>query len=328
MTLSTLKSIIVSTLLLIGLYLGISSILAIPLIDEDKTKTKEISIDLKTELNNIKTTFVSHTSVLKYDTLTLQRFEEVHNIIGYKNNALSLQTNLSNKLFNRTNILENQIDVIFYGFFNKDLVGLNAKKKYKTQLLQEYKTLCSIAESKLFSDVMGSRLNVLKLHGVALYDTSLNHEKSKAEFKVLIEMLNHGPEFPDTTGSVESGNPFLKFFFLSNTVVKDESQTLAVILGLIGFGLLGAVIGTFSRVSTEPDISQRVIIIQSLFSTIIKSFSASVLSYLSIKGGLSIVSDNNDTNPNAYFILFVCFIGSVFSEEIWQWAKKKILPSG
>ncbi|HUR65996.1 MAG TPA: hypothetical protein VMZ03_06565, partial [Chitinophagaceae bacterium] len=206
-------------------------------------------------------------------------------------------------------------------FLNKDLVGINAKKKYRNQLLQNYKDLCSRAEMQLFNDLMGVRTNVLKLYTLSVTDTL----RAKTEFTdVLMNLLNHGPVIPDSTSISSPGNPFLTFFFLSNGVVKDESQTLAVILGLIGLGLLGAVIGTFSRFKAEPDATQRKIIADSLFSTIIKSFSASVVSYLSIKGGLSIISDNNDTDPNPYFILFVCFIASVYSEEIWQWARKRI----
>jgi hypothetical protein len=124
-----------------------------------------------------------------------------------------------------------------------------------------------------------------------------------------------------------SQNTVFRAFVITNIVVKDESQTLALIIGLIGFGLLGAIIGTFSRANSETNITARANIINSIFTTIIKSFSASIVSYLSIKGGLSILTSTTENNANPYFILFVCFLASVYSEEIWLWAKKKILPS-
>jgi hypothetical protein len=322
------RSIIVSFVLLLGVFLGLNAILALPLIDEDKTKTKELGIELRDDINTLRTTFSSHLLELKYDTLTLARFDELNKAIGYNNTSASLITNLSNKIINQKMILDNQVDIVYYNFLTQDLIGINAKKKFKNELLKAYKDLCSKAEKELFLDVTSIRINVLRLYNTVKGDDSNNYTNSKNEFKTLLGILSKNPIEPDSISTKYDNqkSPVMSFFFLSNMVIKDESQTLAVMLGLIGLGLLGAVIGTFSRYVSSKEENTRFTIANGLFSTIIKSFSASVISYLSIKGGLSIVSDNNDTNPNPYFILFVCFIAAVYSEEIWEWAKKRIIP--
>lgn len=47
--------------------------------------------------------------------------------------------------------------------------------------------------------------------------------------------------------------------------------------------------------------------------------------YLSIKGGLSLITTSNSDKINPCVILFVCFISAVFSDNIWEWAKTKLV---
>jgi hypothetical protein len=45
------------------------------------------------------------------------------------------------------------------------------------------------------------------------------------------------------------------------------------------------------------------------------------LIYLALKAGLIIVSDNK-ADPNPYVLLVLCFMGTVFNEDVWEWARK------
>jgi hypothetical protein len=325
---TTSKTIFISIFIAIGLYLGLNTLLAIPLIDEDKSKTRELSLTLKEELGSIKSTFVTHTLELAYDTLTLSRFDTINKILGLNNTGLSLKNNIVSRVLDQKLVLENQIDIYYYNYLNANLNGLNAKKRARNMLLKKYKDACSKAELELFNNTRGIRTNVLRLYSIVKRDTSKGLLVSQNEYSKLSDFFRIAPITPDTDLNIDSfsRNTAFKVFFLANIVAKDESQTLALILGLIGFGLLGAIIGTFSRSNAAPDLTSRANVINSIFTTIVKSFSASVVTYLSIRGGLSIITNNGDNSANPYFILFVCFIASVYSEEIWEWAKKKILP--
>lgn len=326
---SNSKTIFITIFILVGLYLGLNVLLAIPQIDEDKSKTRELSLTLKEDLNSIKSSFVNHTSELFYDTLTLARFDSINKTLSLNSTSASLKTNLATRILDQKLILENQIDIYYYNYLNANLNGLSAKKSAKNILLKKYKDACSLAEYELFNNTRTIRVNILRLYNIVKNDTPPKFDNSRREYSKLLVPFSISPVKPETNINVDSlsNNTVFRAFFITNIVVRDESQTLALIIGLIGFGLLGAIIGTFSRANAETNITSKSIIINSIFTTIIKSFSASMISYLSIKGGLSILTSNTENNANPYFILFVCFLASVYSEEIWQWAKKKILPS-
>lgn len=325
---STSKTIFISIFILIGIYLGLNSLLAIPQIDEDKSKTKELSLTLKEDLNTIKSTFVNHCAELSFDTLTLIRFDSINRKLSLNNTGSSLSHNLATRILDQKLTLENQIDIYYYNYLNANLNGLNAKKRGKNLLLKKYKDACSAAEFELFNNTRAIRINILKLYNSMKHDTSKNYVTTRNGFSEVLKPMTFSSLKPETDINVDSlsRNSIQKAFFVTNIVVKDESQTLALIIGLIGFGLLGAIIGTFSRANAETSLTEKATIISSIFNTIIKSFSASIVTYLSIKGGLSIVTANADNSANPYFVLFLCFLASVFSEEIWLWAKKKILP--
>jgi hypothetical protein len=303
----TSKTIFISLFIIIGLYLGLNTLLAIPQIDEDKSKTKELSLTLKEDLNSIKSTFVNHATELYFDTLTLARFDSINKALSLNNTSTSLKTSLATRILDQKIILENQIDIYYYNYLNASLTGLNAKKKGKNLLLKKYKDACSHAEAELFNNTRTIRINILRLYNFLKMDTSRRYDSSRKEYSKLLTPFAIEPVKPENDINIDSlsQNTVFRAFVITNIVVKDESQTLALIIGLIGFGLLGAIIGTFSRANSETNITARANIINSIFTTIIKSFSASIVSYLSIKGGLSILTSTTENNANPYFILFV-----------------------
>ena len=206
---------------------------------------------------------------------------------------------------------------------------MNAKKKARYFLLKKFKDACSVAEDELLNNTNAVRIDINRLYAIVKNDTSQNYRVSKSEFPKLLDVMRIGSYKPPMVLSFDSLTNRTVFwaFPISNFVVRDESQTLAILVGLIGFGLLGAVIGTFGRSSNAPDLTTRTEIINNIYTTIIKSFSASILTYLSIKGGISVLTSNAENYTNPYFVLFVCFIAAVYSEDIWMWAKKKMFPN-
>lgn len=328
MTNSVAKTLFVAIFILLGMYLGINSLLAIPEIDDDKSKTKELNLSLKEELQDIKKSFVSHLNEIVFDSSTLSRYDSINKTINYSGSGASLKASMNARIQDHKFLMENRLDLYYYAYLNTTMTGLNEKRRGKNQVLAMYKNACSFIEDELATNMNSLRVNINRLYAVMRGDTSKNYGETKKQIPVLMNYLSITPPRDSVKVDLSTlkSNTLFKYFFISNIVVKDESQTLALIIGLIGFGLLGSVIGTFSRSSRQPDLTSRTEVLNNIYTTIIKSFSAAILSYLSIKGGISVITSNKENNANPYFVLFVCFIAAVFSEEIWEWAKKKVIP--
>lgn len=323
------KSIFIFFFILAGMYLGINSLLAIPEIDDDKTKSRELVVGLKEDLQNIKSSFSSHLNDLSFDTITYLKFDSICRGISHTSNAGLLKSLLASRIRDQKLVLDNQIDIYYYSYLNANLTGLNHKKRARNVILSAYKDACSRTEDELFNRVNAVRVGIDRLYMIFLGDTSVNYRVTRAEYKEILSSLRFNSLVPplQTDLGQKATSTLFAFFIITNYLVRDESQTLALIVGLIGFGLLGAIIGTFGRTASAPDLSTRSLIISNIYNTIIKSFSASLLTYLSIKGGISVITSNSENSANPYFVLLVCFVAAVFSEEIWEWAKKKILPA-
>ena len=55
----------------------------------------------------------------------------------------------------------------------------------------------------------------------------------------------------------------------------------------------------------------------------VRGFTAAVVVYLAVEGGLNIFSaGSNQANP--YVLLFVCMVGAVFSEDVWVIARRNL----
>jgi len=106
-------------------------------------------------------------------------------------------------------------------------------------------------------------------------------------------------------------------------VLETETMPLALIVGMIGFGVLGAAASTIIREKLEsaqrgPDDG---VIVRDLFGVLIRGISSAVVVFLAAEGGLSILAVE-DTEPNPYALLLLCLVAAVFSEAVWDWAQK------
>ena len=102
--------------------------------------------------------------------------------------------------------------------------------------------------------------------------------------------------------------------------MESESYSLVVIIGLIGFGLLGAAGSTFIREQRTKANPQ--LLIEDLPGVMIKGFTAAIVVFLGVQGGLAVLT-NSDSELNAYALFFVSFVAAVFSDDAWAWAKGK-----
>lgn len=119
--------------------------------------------------------------------------------------------------------------------------------------------------------------------------------------------------FRGVTLDHESGSESL-FHWLAQWLVDARSDEMILIAGMLGFGLLGAGIASLIR---NREVTDQGMFKKNITGVIIGGVSASLVIFLSAKGGLAILS-TQDIQLNPYTLLFLCLVGSVFSEVIWE----------
>jgi hypothetical protein len=137
--------------------------------------------------------------------------------------------------------------------------------------------------------------------------------------------FRYSQEEPPSRGSL---NNYTGFFAPAiSWLLSSESQPIVLIVGMIGFGLLGAACSTFVR-----EVSQRPAkapgsdgaLVEDLAGVVIRGVSAAVVVFLAVFGGLAVFASDSQPNPNPYVVLFTCLVGAVFSEIVWNWAQDKL----
>lgn len=108
------------------------------------------------------------------------------------------------------------------------------------------------------------------------------------------------------------------FGFIAQWLLSTRSFPLALITGMIGFGLLGAAVTNYVR--TDIPNGQTV----AAERVIIQGVSAAIVVFLSVQGGLAMLA-SGDKEPNGYVMCFACFVGAVFSEHVWVWARVRLM---
>jgi uncharacterized BrkB/YihY/UPF0761 family membrane protein len=99
---------------------------------------------------------------------------------------------------------------------------------------------------------------------------------------------------------------------------EDRALSLVSVVGLIGFGLLGAAASMIihertQRLSNTPLVSD-------LPSVIVRGVTAAIVVFLAVKGLLAIFAPQTP-DPNPYVLLLTCLIAAVFSEPVWEAAR-------
>jgi len=117
------------------------------------------------------------------------------------------------------------------------------------------------------------------------------------------------------------------FRLVAQWLLETESVSLALIVGMIGFGLLGSAVSTFVRETQEQKRTPGGPLVDDLAGVILRGVSAAIVVFLGVKGGLTVFA-GNEGEPNPYVLLFTCLVGAVFSERVWAWAREKILAGG
>ncbi len=103
-------------------------------------------------------------------------------------------------------------------------------------------------------------------------------------------------------------------------LIGQESLQLALIVGMIGFGLLGAAISSIVRGRREGRAAGEPLV-SNLAAMVIRGVSAAVVVFLAVKGGLALFGAS-DMSVNPYVVLLTCFGAAVFSQDAWARVRK------
>jgi hypothetical protein len=118
------------------------------------------------------------------------------------------------------------------------------------------------------------------------------------------------PSFSDTLGPVGGWTRWL---------LDPDQMPLVIIVGLVGFSLLGATVSRAVRNGPGTTIT-----LDDLLFVIAGGTTAAVVVYLAAYGGLALLG-NTGGDPNPYVVFVTCLVGAVYSEVVWDKARQSIL---
>jgi TCP family transcription factor len=102
-------------------------------------------------------------------------------------------------------------------------------------------------------------------------------------------------------------------------LVTTDSRAIATIIGMIGFGLLGA---TLSRMIRKSESQEGQLAGLESFFVVAGGVTAALVVYL---GSYAVLGEQG-SESNPYVVFVTCLVGAVFSEDIWIWARSKFMP--
>ena len=101
---------------------------------------------------------------------------------------------------------------------------------------------------------------------------------------------------------------------------------VVIIVGLVGFSLLGATVSRAVRTrDDEANSTFTKLTLDDLIIVIAVGTTAAVVVFLAAYGGMAVLGGNSG-DPNPYVLFVTCLIGAVYSEDVWKWARGHGLP--
>jgi hypothetical protein len=108
-------------------------------------------------------------------------------------------------------------------------------------------------------------------------------------------------------------------------LIDTERMPVVIIVGLVGFSLLGATVSRAVRVQ-DDDRPRAAFTLDDLLTVIAGGTTAAVVVFLAAYGGLALLG-NSTGDPNAYLVFATCLIAAVYSEDVWTWARRRLLDT-
>jgi hypothetical protein len=158
----------------------------------------------------------------------------------------------------------------------------------------------------------------------SLHDATDNWEKNMSELEEKVFGIKNMDENNTVPEKPKIGEQYGIFQSMCGWLLRTESMSLALIVGLFGFGLLGSMGSTFirQRIKKGRDSTMKDPV-PNLAAVLVNGISSAIVVFLAVKGMLVIFS-GKDGGMNPYVLFFTCLVAAVFSEDIWKWAQRKL----
>lgn len=316
-----IKNVLVLLLFAFAMYLSLIAVVAVPVLQGSDLSKSALSVDLADELN----AYIEIDSIYKKsyfdfvdkqkemliaDTIALTDFAPFRNTFDRYKEEVDLTFRelalIKERAINRMELTDNSI------------LNQRLRQVDKADLFEWY----AKNRSAMLNHIGALRTQI----GIHTNELVLN-ENEGTVFTAIDKLMNDTMLGKRPAASVIPVRPpigsDLGFFQrIAGWLTSSESYHLTIIIGLFGFGLLGAGGSTF--IKEQEGTSATKPILTDLIKVFVKGFTAAIVIFLAVKGSLSVLSTNN-AEPNPYALFFVTFVAAVFNEESWSWAKDKFL---
>lgn len=322
------KNFFVVALISFALYLSIAAIVAVPVFTLPRNLDNKIITEFKEDLKKQSITenefaevyldssvFVQHIYLTtKADTVFIDQFKR------QKENYLNL-------VRQSRRILNDKYLLAYYHFEEAFLSNVSDKiiLQYRNSLLKWY-----LNNKENIFDALDKSKYELRTVGLSKKTTreidlgNMTTEQMIAYFAgVAANLKKQLDQYTESAPPVRpnAGDKYGLFGFLAGWLINTEAIAFALIIGLLGFGLLGATGSTFIKEYQKKE--KKELLIQDISGLMLKGVTAAFVVFLAVKGGISIFTNNSTEDVNAYAVFFACFVAAVYSDGVWEWAKNK-----
>jgi len=192
---------------------------------------------------------------------------------------------------------------------------------YERQLHEAHRELSECVHAAGLADSDTGRWADGLLRRVRRKDAGLlRGSDSPVRWKFALEQCDDRWEFSAVPPRPRLGGRLGPFEPVAGWLLKTESLSLALVVSLLGFGLLGASASTIIRSHGASPPADGQPLVPNLLSVIVRGLSAAMVVFLVVEGGLSVFASSS-SEPNPYVLMLTCLIAAVFSEPVWEGAK-------
>lgn len=102
-------------------------------------------------------------------------------------------------------------------------------------------------------------------------------------------------------------------------LIDTRSYTIALLFGMIGFGLVGSAV---SRSLSPLQKDSTIVSSRGTFDVMLVGVSASIIIFLASQGGLAIFA-SGETQPNGYILFLAALLGAAYGDRVWEAARER-----
>jgi hypothetical protein len=139
-------------------------------------------------------------------------------------------------------------------------------------------------------------------------------------------------ELPSIQPSNHDGSEWGIFGLMSQYLINTESSELVLLMGMLGFGLLGASLSSFEAAERDRNIFETFRskpLVKNFGYVLARGCGAAIAVYLCTKAGLAIFTMGSATssdNASSYMLLLTCFVASIYSDRVWTMLSDSLAP--